>query len=80
MRRRWAVVAFSLLLATVSFAQEKTRLAIRSYRIANEHKILQEFVDLLAIPNVAADIVNIRRNAGLLIQMLQKRGVQTRLL
>ncbi len=79
-RCRWVVVAISLFIATASFAQEKTRLAVRSYRIANEHKILQEFVELLAIPNLAADIVNIRRNAGLLTQMLQKRGVQTRLL
>lgn len=53
---------------------------VRDYRIANEHKILGEFVDLLAIPNVAADTPNIRRNAQALMAMMEKRGLSPRLL
>ena len=53
---------------------------VRDYRVANEHKILGEFVDLLAIPNVAADTPNIRRNAQALMAMMEKRGLSPRLL
>lgn len=53
---------------------------VRNYRQANEKKIVQEFVDLLAIPNVASDSPNIKKNADLIVQMLQRRGVEARLL
>jgi acetylornithine deacetylase/succinyl-diaminopimelate desuccinylase-like protein len=51
-----------------------------SYRQAHEHEIIEEFADLLSIPNVASDAPNIRRNAELISRMLEKRGVKTRLL
>ena len=70
MTRLGSIVSVSCLVVAASLAQNKTRLAVRSYRAANEHKILQEFVDLLAIPNVAADVVNIRRNAEVITRML----------
>jgi acetylornithine deacetylase/succinyl-diaminopimelate desuccinylase-like protein len=41
-------------------------------------EILQEFTNLLAIPNVASDATNIQRNADTLVRMLQKRGVNSR--
>ncbi len=53
---------------------------VRDYRVANEHRILGEFVDLLAIPNVAADTPNIRRNAEALMAMMERRGLAPRLL
>jgi len=56
------------------------RSAARSYRAANEPAILREFTDLLAIPNLAGDAINIRRNANHLIEMLERRGVRARLL
>jgi acetylornithine deacetylase/succinyl-diaminopimelate desuccinylase-like protein len=64
------------LLAQVSTAAA----AARAYRQAHEHEIIAEFVELLSIPNVASDAVNIRRNAALISQMLEKREVKTRLL
>jgi acetylornithine deacetylase/succinyl-diaminopimelate desuccinylase-like protein len=54
--------------------------AARSYREAHEHEIIAEFSNLLSIPNVATDAPNIGRNARLISQMLEKRGVKTRLL
>ena len=42
--------------------------------------ILREYLDLLAIPNVASDTVNIRRNADRLVEMMAKRGLAPRLL
>lgn len=53
---------------------------VRDYRIANEHRILEEFVTFLSIPNVASDQVNIRRNAALILEMMKRRGLEPRLL
>jgi acetylornithine deacetylase/succinyl-diaminopimelate desuccinylase-like protein len=54
--------------------------AARDWRHAHEAEILQEFTSLLSIPNVAGDGENIRRNADALVAMLEKRGVESRLL
>ena len=56
------------------------RAAARRYRESHEAEIAREFVDLLAIPNVASDSVNIRRNAAAVIEMLRRRGVTARTL
>lgn len=53
---------------------------VREYRQANEQKILKEFTTLLAIPNVASDTQNIRRNATLIVEMMKQRGLNPRLL
>ena len=50
------------------------------YRRANEHRILREFVGLLALPNVASDRENIRRNAAHIVEMMRSRGLAPRLL
>ena len=47
---------------------------------ANQGPIVRELLDLLAIPNVAADRENIRRNAEHLRGMLSKRGFAAELL
>jgi acetylornithine deacetylase/succinyl-diaminopimelate desuccinylase-like protein len=47
---------------------------VRAWVDANQQQIITELVDLLSIPNVAADRANIRRNAEHLKSMLQKRG------
>src|SRR3712207_378285 len=54
--------------------------AVREYRRANEHRLLREYVELLSIPNVAADRENIRRNAAHLVKMMRRRGLEPRLL
>ncbi|MES3036217.1 MAG: M20/M25/M40 family metallo-hydrolase [Gemmatimonadota bacterium] len=50
------------------------RAAARAYRVQHEGDILTEFAELLSLPNVASDSVNIWRNADFLVRMLQKRG------
>ena len=55
-------------------------LAARQYRQQHERPIVDEFVSLLAIPNIASDGANIKRNADFIAQMLQKRGVTPRLI
>ena len=59
---------------------DSVRAAVRAYRTAHDVEILRELTDLLAIPNRANDSVNIRRNARLLAQMLERRGLAPRLL
>lgn len=54
--------------------------SVREYRRAHEHEILREFLDLLAIPNVASDKENIRRNAAVILTMMQRRKLSPRLL
>lgn len=46
----------------------------------NRAAILAEYVDLLAIPNVATDVADIRRNADHIMAMMAKRGLSPRLL
>ncbi|MDZ7359151.1 MAG: M20/M25/M40 family metallo-hydrolase [candidate division KSB1 bacterium] len=53
------------------------RTKVRAYRQANEHKIVNELTALLAIPNLASDSANIRRNAVKLVEMLEQRGIRT---
>lgn len=53
---------------------------IRDYRRAHERQILAEFTQLLAIPNVASDAPNIRRNAQFILEMMQRRGLNPQLL
>ncbi len=52
----------------------------RAWRQANEHAILREFIDLLSMPNVAANLNDMRRNAAHIQGLFEKRGVKTRLL
>jgi len=68
-----------LFVPSVSFAQT-TQDKVREYRRTNEHKISREFLSLLAIPNVASDTPNIRRNAELIVEMMKQRGLNPRLL
>lgn len=47
---------------------------------ANRGRLLAEYIELLAIPNVASDAANIRRNADALVAMMARRGLSPRLL
>lgn len=49
---------------------------IRQVRKKSEHIWLNEFVQLLAVPNIAADINNMRHNASLIMDMMRKRKIQ----
>src|SRR5437870_5518188 len=72
-------------LATLALAfhlpsQAVFQVSVRDYRRAHEREILAEFTRLLAIPNVASDRENIRRNAEFIRGMMQRRGLNPRLL
>ena len=54
--------------------------AARAWRETHERAILAEFMELLALPNLARNEGDIRRNAAAVSALLEKRGVKTRLL
>jgi acetylornithine deacetylase/succinyl-diaminopimelate desuccinylase-like protein len=53
---------------------------VRGWRRAHEGAILREFADLLSLPNLSSDEVNIVRNAEHIAAMLRQRGLTARLL
>jgi acetylornithine deacetylase/succinyl-diaminopimelate desuccinylase-like protein len=53
---------------------------VRSYRMANEDRIMRELREFLSIPNVASDTANMEKNADRLKGMLEARGIETHLL
>jgi acetylornithine deacetylase/succinyl-diaminopimelate desuccinylase-like protein len=73
-------VLLSIVFAALAHAQPNPAAAAHRWRTAHEQAILAEFMDLLAIPNLASDMPNIRRNAAAVSAILEKRGVNTRLL
>jgi acetylornithine deacetylase/succinyl-diaminopimelate desuccinylase-like protein len=54
--------------------------AVRAWRGQHETAIVREFAELLAIPNVASDAPNIRRNAEHIARLFERRGARVRLL
>ena len=77
--RRTCLVAFLFCLATASAAQTPPR-AGRDYTAAHRAELMQQFSELLSIPNVAADPANLQRNADVLVAELKKRDIDSRLL
>jgi acetylornithine deacetylase/succinyl-diaminopimelate desuccinylase-like protein len=69
-----------LLLPCQLVAQTSVQDKVRSYRQSNESRIINEFTSLLSIPNIASDNLNIRKNAALISQMMEVRGLKPRLL
>ena len=79
---RCTIATAALTLAPGLPAAESTDLQqqVRSWRTGQEQAIVDRFVELLSIPNVASDSENIRRNADYLLQQFGARGFDTRLL
>src|ERR1700733_13455510 len=82
MKTIWLVLLTISLLLQFGFQTPATKPtnAIRQYRIAHEHQILSEFMDLLAIPNVASTRKNIRKNVGRIMDMMKQQGIKPILL
>nr|MDQ4088545.1 M20/M25/M40 family metallo-hydrolase [Pseudomonadota bacterium] len=70
---RW-IVLWLLMIAAPAAA------APRDWVEANREEILREYLPLLAIPNVASNRADIRRNAEHIMAMMQRRGLSPRLL
>ena len=53
---------------------------VRAWRVAHERQVLEEFMALLALPNVATSIADVDRNAAYLESALRARGFSPQLL
>jgi len=81
MRLRIFLLTAVLFLTPFTDGQSQTiQQQVRDFRKTNEHRLLGEFLNLLSVPNVASDRVNIRKNAELIMQMMKQRGLDPRLL
>src|SRR5688572_14352059 len=73
----------SLVLATslpLAVGAQDVRAALEQYVASHQRAIVSELVELLTIPNTAADAENIRRNAALLRDMLRRRNFASEIL
>jgi acetylornithine deacetylase/succinyl-diaminopimelate desuccinylase-like protein len=80
-----ALAAFTLALQSAAPASAQSgarglRDQVRAWREAHEVEIVRELTSLLALPNLASDSVDIRRNAAAIGELLARRGFATRLL
>ena len=73
------VFGFFLLISLVSAQTNPASITARHWRETHERAIIEVYFQLLSIPNIATDQVNIRRNADLIVAMLKKRGVDANL-
>ena len=80
MRFSILIIATLVITAAASAQQNPAAAAARNWREAHEQAILSEFMDLLAMPNLARNQQDTQRNAASIVQLLEKRGVKTRLL
>ncbi|MBZ5603034.1 MAG: M20/M25/M40 family metallo-hydrolase [Acidobacteriia bacterium] len=64
----------------LAFAQTNpAAAAAHKWRQQHERAIVDEYIALLSIPNIARDKENLQRNAELISKMLEKRGVAAKL-
>ncbi len=73
----WRILLGVTLLAGGLSAQLSPARAARQWRAAHERNILDEFVELLRIPNSGEDPSSMRRNAEFIARMFARRGVKT---
>lgn len=76
----WPVL-FCLLWANISLAQTMTSAELGSvisdYRLEHERNIIEDFVDLLSLPNIASNLEDMDRNVVHINQLLESRGFVT---
>lgn len=81
MKNYCKVILITSLLCTVvtvlTYAQNNP---FKAHIRENGHEIVSDFVELLSIPNVAYDLPNINKNANFIVEQLEARGVEAKLL
>jgi acetylornithine deacetylase/succinyl-diaminopimelate desuccinylase-like protein len=81
-RRPVVFAACASAIASALFAQAApgVNAKIKAYRTAHDAEIVRELSDFVAIPNLASDAANIRRNVDHLVAMMTARGIRARVL
>lgn len=78
-RIKLSIASLLISLSLTTFSQDINQLT-ESYIQKNGVAIIQDFQQLLTMPNVAFDLPNINKNADYIKAELEKRGVETKLL
>ncbi|MBX3703120.1 MAG: M20/M25/M40 family metallo-hydrolase [Steroidobacteraceae bacterium] len=82
-RARHFLLAAALMTSAAGAAPpdaQRAMAAARAHVAAHEAAIVRELRELVALPNVADDHDDIRRNAEALVAMLEQRGIEARIL
>ncbi|HEX2252897.1 MAG TPA: M20/M25/M40 family metallo-hydrolase [Thermoanaerobaculia bacterium] len=75
-----AAAALLLLPLSAAATPDQALAASRAWRAEHGAAILRGFAELLALPNVAADLPNVRANAEAIATRLRRRGAEVELL
>jgi acetylornithine deacetylase/succinyl-diaminopimelate desuccinylase-like protein len=76
MKKPSLLFLISLLIYQAVSAQTPEVLNIRKFSQLNAGKIISEYSEFLALPNVAADPVNLKKNAAFIMKMMTNRGIK----
>src|SRR5690349_16260847 len=74
------MLCIALLLALIPASAQKPEQAARQWREARERVIIEEYIALLSLPNVARNLEDMRRSAAHIRGMMERRGVKTELM
>lgn len=78
--RRCFALGLACLVASAAYGANALQEKVRAWRVAHEREVIDEYRELLAIPNMTVDRANIRRNADFIVAMMKRRGIDARLL
>ncbi len=81
LRTRLATLFAALLACSLTLVAQPTPSQVaQAYTAAHRDDLLQQFIDFVSIPDVAADPASLRRNADFLLAQLRQRGLTAQLL
>lgn len=75
MKKRIGLTCCPMFLFFLMYSQSPDILKIRNYREGHEKLIMDEFISFLSIPNIAAEPLNLQKNAEFIMDMMKKRGI-----
>ena len=75
MKKQWFTLTACICLLQFAHAQTPAQMQIRQYNAENANRIITEFKNFIAIPNVAADTINQKNTAAYIMEMMAKRGI-----
>ncbi|HLF46818.1 MAG TPA: M20/M25/M40 family metallo-hydrolase [Chitinophagaceae bacterium] len=79
MKIKKSFLLFPFFVSSVCISQSPLQ-KVNQFRKENEAKIIDEYLKFVSIPNVTRDTANILRNAALIKQMMELRGIKTEFL
>jgi acetylornithine deacetylase/succinyl-diaminopimelate desuccinylase-like protein len=76
MKKRLLILFIFYCLPNFAIPQSAETLTIRKYVQQHTDNIIKEFTDLISIPNIAGDTLNIQRNADFIMDMMRNHGIK----